>query len=339
MANDVERGTSDQETIASVASDFEGLLSGEPEYQDTNESQPTPVQSPESEPDPGEVEASSEQAPPEEGETEPDETTDEPTEESVAASLDPNTRVKVKVDGEEQEITIAEALKGYSREAVFTRRMQEVAEQRKAVDATNQALRGEREVIATQLTQLKQVFEQQQAPEPDWAQVQKDYPEQFANLWAQHSQYKERLAAVAEEAAQAQAVVERDRAEAVREHLKVEQAKILELIPEWKDEAKAKAEKTKIATYAQDVLGFKPEEIAELRDSRGLMAIRKAMLWDALQAKKPAITQRIQTVKAATPGPTSNRPARSKSDAAFARLAKSGSEVDFAAGLEDILDD
>ena len=336
---DEKIGTAEQATEADVATDFEGLLSDEPEYQETSESQPDP-QSPDPVSESGEEAGSSEQPQPVEDETEETEETEETQpDESPVATLDPNLKVKVKIDGEEQEITLSEALKGYSRESVFTRRMQEVAEQRKAVEQVDQQLRGERALYAEQLKQLETVFEQQTPKEPDWAQVQQDTPDAFPTMWANWQQYTQRMDAIRKEREQADQVVQRDRAVQMREHLQAEQAKILEAIPEWKDAAKAKAEKTKIATYAQDVLGFKPEEIAELRDSRGLIAIRKAMMWDALQAKKPAITQRIETVRAATPGSAGNRPPVSKAKAAFARLEKTGSIDDFAAGLAEILDD
>jgi hypothetical protein len=338
---DVENGTSESLTVESVATDFESLLSEEPEYQETNESQPTQKQAPESESEDGEVEPSTEQGQPAEDETEPNEQTDEEqTEESIAASLDPNLKVKVKVDGEEQEITLAEALKGYSREAVFTRRMQEVAEQRKAVAQIDQQLRGERELYATQLRQLEQVFEQQTPKEPDWATIQRDHPDEFPTMWAQYQQYTQRMDAIRKQAAEAEQVVQRDRAQALKEHLQAERTKLLEAIPEWrKDEGKASAERQKIATYAREKVGFTAEELAELRDHRGLVVLRKAMMWDELQAKKPEISQRIETVRAATPGAASNRPRPNKANEAFARLAKTGSQEDFAAGLMHILED
>lgn len=336
---DGENGTSEPLTVESLVPDFVGLLSDE-EDQPTDESQPTQQQAPASESEDGEVATSPEQVQPDQDETEQtEETEQEQTEESIAASLDPNLKLKVKVDGEEQEITLAEALKGYSREAVFTRRMQEVADQRKAVAQIDQQLRGERETYAVQLRQLEQVLEQQTPKEPDWAQVQKDHPDEFPTMWAQWQQYSQRMDAIRKQAQEAEAIVQRDRAQALQEHLRTEHARLLDAIPEWKkDEGKAKAERQKIATYAREKVGFTAEELSELRDHRGLVVLRKAMMWDELQAKKPEISQRIETVRAATPGSAGNRPKPNKANDAFARLAKTGSIEDFAAGLETMLD-
>jgi hypothetical protein len=73
--NDDASGTSDALTVESVAPVFEGILSGLPEYQDTDETPPT-QQSPESESESEEVEASTEQAESAEEESEKSEDTD-----------------------------------------------------------------------------------------------------------------------------------------------------------------------------------------------------------------------------------------------------------------------
>jgi predicted RNA-binding protein YlxR (DUF448 family) len=72
--------------------------------------------------------------------------TPEPTSpaEDKLLSLDPTAKVKVKVDGEEQVVTVDEALKGYSRTAYLTKRTQAIAEQQRQIEAERQQFAQER---------------------------------------------------------------------------------------------------------------------------------------------------------------------------------------------------
>ena len=53
-------------------------------------------------------------------------------------------RYYVKIDGEEQEVTLEELRNGYQRQADYTRKSQALAEQRKAYEANLQAITSER---------------------------------------------------------------------------------------------------------------------------------------------------------------------------------------------------
>ena len=76
-------------------------------------------------------------------------------------------------------------------------------------------------------------------------------------------------------------------------------------------------------------LGYTTEEIAQVSDHRVLLLLRKAMLYDRGQARKPAAKQRIEKVKVAKPG-TGTKTTKSKTKAARQRLAKSGRVEDAA---------
>lgn len=327
-------GTGTQPTEQSVLSVFEDALSEEPEYKDNPETQPT-QKSPESEPETAEVAPSTEQGEAEDGESEATEETDEETpEESGATALDPNLLVKVKVNGEEREIPLHEALRGYSRTEDYTRKTQELSAQRKQAEEHIQAVRAQREQYASHLVELEQALKDATPQEPDWVKMQQETPEEFPAEYARWAQYKERMNALSAERQKAVEQVQKDQLEQVKAHLAAENEKLLEAVPEWrKDPAKAKAEKVKLAQYATETLGFTREDLSGLRDHRAMLLLRKAMQYDELQAKKPTITARIQEkVKAATPGSgNANRQPPSKGKLAMQRLAKSGSQDDLEA--------
>jgi hypothetical protein len=336
--NDAKSGTSDSLTVDTVAPVFEGLLSDDPEYKETTETPPT-QQSPESASEPGnEVEASTEQAPPVDDKSEEtEETEEEQSEESIQATLDPNLKVKVKVDGKDEEITLEEALKGYSRTADYTRKTQELSVQRKAAEEHVAALRDVREKTAAQLAYLEQaVQEQTTVKEPDWQKLQQELsPAEFAGEWAQWAQYKDQLKSLSEQRQEAEALVQRDRALALQEYVKAEQEKLLAAIPEWSDAEKAKAEKAKLIDFAKS-LGYAEDELRQLRDHRGLLVLREAMLYREMKAKLPATQARIEKVRTATPGAAGaqRRGPKSKAAQAFERLETTGSQEALAAVFE-----
>lgn len=322
-------------TLETAARGFEALLSAE-EEPNRRETQPTPPAKPEPTGTESDDEEGASEAPDsEDAAAESDESPENAEEEPVQASLDPNMKVKVVIDGVEEEVTLAEALKGYSRTADYTRKTQEVSAQRKAQEAEFQAVRGERAKYAQLMTQLEQALTE---PEPDWAKIQVERPEEFPTLWAQHQQRQNELRVVQEERARAMEAVQRDHAEAHQRYLSEEQTKLLDAIPEWKDAEKSKAEKAELVAFAKKS-GFTQEELAQVADHRAVLLLRKAMLYDKAQAKKPAIVQRIEKVKTATPGPTSQaKKPVSDLTKARQRLAKTGRIDDAAEAFGNMLD-
>lgn len=333
--NDEGQGTgSDDPTLDAAARGFDALISAEenPKRTETPPTQKSPApESDEDEEDPESPASEDEAAKPAD---EPEESPEEP-----ADSIDPATRVRVMIDGKEEEVTLEEALKGYSRTAVFTRKTQELATQRKAQEAEFQAVRAERAKYAELLTGLDVAWREATGPEPDWAKVQAETPNEFPMMWAQWQQRQKELQIIAEERQRATEATQRDTTEAYHRYVGEEQAKLLEALPEWKDPEKAKAGKAELVAHAEK-LGFSREELAKVGDHRLILLLRKAMLHDKAQAAKPAIAQRIQKVKTATPGPKAD-PKKPVSEATRARqrLAKTGSIDDAAAAFSLMLGD
>ena len=341
LLSDDSPGTSDELTEDSAAPGFETYLS-DVETQEESEANPT-QQSPESDaPESAAVEASTEPA--DVDEDQPDQP-DEESEEAAEApaddedSLDPTVMVKVKIDGVEEQVTLEEALKGYSRTSVFTRKTQELAEQRKAFEAEHTGVRDERQVYATRLGQLEQAIRNATPQEPDWDKVQNETPEAFANLRAQWSLHNERMAAITAQRQQAEQAVQKDQAVAREQYLAAEQEKVIEALPEWKTPEVAKAAKTEMVSYVKN-MGYSVEEISQVTDSRLIVLISKVMKFDKAQKNKPAITERIQKVKVATPGPTTGKtPTKSKGEMARQRLAKTGGREEAEAAFAAFLDE
>lgn len=323
MDNDASSvDTSAELTDVTAAPFFESLLSIPEDPQEDKKSPPTPESGSESE-----EEASTEQADAEEEKSEADETA-ETDEEQPTEVLYP-----VKINGVEEMVTLEELRKGYSRTKDYTQKAQTLAEQRRQLEAQFPAVRAEREQLAVYLTRLDEALAEATPAEPDWARVQQEKPDEFPMLWASWEAAEKRRNDVRQQRDEALVAVQRDRDQTRHQYLNDQKAKLIEAIPEWKNAETAKSEKAKLAAFAKDI-GFTDEELNAVEDHRAIVMLREAYKWREAQKKKPAIQQKIERVKAATPGAAeSNRPAVTDTTRALQRLAKTGKREDAAAAF------
>jgi hypothetical protein len=265
-------------------------------------------------------------------EAEDDEATDEGEDEQPEL-------IPVKIDGKIEQVSLDELKKGYSRTKVFTQRTQEVAEKRKALEAREAELTAERTQLAAAIEQLN---EQLTAidPEPDWdalaAEDREEYVFQKA-IWADKRAKREKLS-------QVRAEMERRNTEANQQALAVklesERDALLDKVPAWKDDAKAKKELADIRQYVLD-RGFSEAEANAVYDHRLLLVLRDGYRYRRLTANKDkvalpdkpgAATKIKEGPKTLTPGRSSKiKPgAREKREAAMDRLKQSGRTDDAA---------
>ncbi|EFK96690.1 conserved hypothetical protein [sediment metagenome] len=234
---------------------------------------------------------------------------------------------KVKVDGEEVEVPLDELLKGYSRTSDYTRKTQQIAEQRKAAEAEAEAARVEREQYKQGLEALKSQI--MSVAEPDWDRLMAEDPIEFVKQKELFRDRKEKLAALQ---AEQYRVSQRDAAEQQKRLAQIvseEQAKLVTLIPEWSDSTKAKAEKEKIVEYGLSI-GFSQEELNSLYDSRAVLALRQGMLYRDMVANAKVKKENVKVSPTAKPGTLKpNSQARTAAEAKE-RLRASGKEKDFA---------
>jgi hypothetical protein len=201
-----------------------------------------------------------------------------------------NSLYTVKVDGEEVEITLDELQKGYQINRTLTKRGQELAEQRKAFEAEAQQVAQMRDAYAQQLEQLSQYNQQILGEaEPDWDALAKEYSAEELFLYkTKLDQQKEQARQVeAERQAIAQQQAQEQQVQ-MQKHLAAQREEMLNRIPQWRDEDIRTSEREQVIKYAQQSVGFSPQEIANASDARAIELLYKAWQWDNLQSKKPA---------------------------------------------------
>ena len=249
-------------------------------------------------------------------------------------------RFVVKVDGEEQEVTLAELQAGYSRQADYTRKTQELAQQRRQIEQEIQQAREERERYARQLAE----FEAGLQPEPEptdeqWQQLYEQNPVEWVRQRELMRERREKRERLARERQQLVLRQQQEQARKLQETVQQEQRRLIEAIPEWSDAEKAKVERNDIRRYAHDV-GFSDDDIAQVYDHRLVLVLRDAAKYRALMAKQTKVQpSKPKAPKTAPPGAAST-PAEQQTASAKKlkqRLRETGSMRDAAALMENML--
>ena len=244
----------------------------------------------------------------------------------------------VKVDGKELEVTKDELLRGYQREADYTRKTQKLAEERRLVESEFQQVRVERDQYAQILGQLQQKLHELTPQEPDWEQLEKQDPTEYARQWTNHQRRQQQQAAIAAEQIRLQQMQQAEQTKAMQERLLEEANRVKELIPEWRSPDRAKEDGKALIEYGQK-LGFSEQELGNVTDARALVALYKAWKFDQMMSKKPELQAKIKKApRMATPGSANTvSPKNSELRSAKQRLATTGRVKDAAALFEKFI--
>jgi hypothetical protein len=243
----------------------------------------------------------------------------------------------VKVDGKEIEVTLDELQKGYSRTQDYTRKTQQVAEARKAAEAELQAVRAEREQYAQLLGALSEQVKVAAEPQIDWDRLYREDPIEYVRQREVMRENKEKAAAIQAEQQRLAEIAQQEQMQRFQAVKAKEAQALIEAIPSWKDPAKAKVEKAMLVELGQK-MGFTPEELGNIFDHRVVLALRKAALYDQMQAKRQGIKPVTNNgPKPAKPGAAGRVSQMSDSVRAKQRLAKTGRVEDAASAIALLL--
>jgi hypothetical protein len=244
----------------------------------------------------------------------------------------------VKVDGKEIEVPKEELIRGYQREADYTRKTQKLAEERKFVESEFQQVRGEREQYAQILGQLQQKLQEFEPPEPDWNRLEVEDPTEYARQWTSHQRRNQQKYAIQAEQMRLQQLQQAESQKHIQNVLQQEVKILKEKIPEWSSPEKAKAEGKALLEYGLG-LGFSEQELNGISDSRALLALHKAWKYDQMVSKRPELQAKIKKApRMASPGSVGSVSSKSSDiNNAKKRLAQTGSVRDAASLFEKFI--
>lgn len=274
-----------------------------------------------------------------ESESGADELSDELTDEQSESEEDTQEEEKpstftIKVDGKDVEVTLDELQKGYSRTQDYTRKTQQVAEMRKQTEAQLAAIRAEREQYAQLLGALSEQVKAAAEPQIDWDRLYQEDPIEYVRQREVMRENREKAAAIQAEQQRLAEISQQEQMKKLQTHKAKESQALLEAIPTWKDPAKAKAEKAMLIEFGQK-MGFTPQELGNIYDHRVVLALRKAALYDQMQAKRQGIKPVTNNgPKPAKPGAAGRVSQMSDAVRAKQRLAKTGRVDDAASAIE-----
>ena len=304
----------------------------------------------------GETPETEEAEPAEEEESQPveeDESLEEESEESEEDSEETDNRAEegedlyaVTINGEEHTIPLDELLKGYSRHSDYTRKTQELSEQRRNIEAHHNQWNAEIQQIQTERQQyvnaLQNVVENSmgaldQFATVDWESLKNENPLEYITKRDEFRETQERVRQVQFQQQQTHQAYQQ---EAQRNHKRVlqeEHGKLVDVLPEWKEAESRQKLGSEIKAYAISQ-GYSPEEIKSLVDHRSLLVLNKAMKFD--KASSPDVVQKKvknkpRVIRAGSPR-TKSDVGKQKRTTKMKRLRQTGHVDDAVSLLEDM---
>ena len=233
---------------------------------------------------------------------------------------------KVKVAGQEFDVTLDELRNGYQRDADYRRKTEELSNERKNFQSSSEKQRLDYSTKLNELNSLMSVAQEQLNTEISSADLEALYDEDPA----QAAKIEHRLRRKQEKLNSALQKTQSEQKAQFDGYLQVEKTKLVNKIPDFADPSKASSLKNNMRSHLAKY-GFNDQEIAQVYDHRILMLVNDAMKFGNLQKAKPNIAKKISK-----PGKVfSSGVKQDKSDInmkarkeKFSRLRKSGSTKD-----------
>jgi len=249
-----------------------------------------------------------------------------------------NIKAKVKIAGQEKDVTLAELRDGYQMESDYRRKTAELSETRKAFEAERDSVTQQLVAQYQEAQQLTELVEQSILSEfnsVDWQTLRTADPaeytakkQDFNERYAQIQSVKEGLKG---QLSEQNKQLEQKKNEQLQKILSEENEKLASAIPEFRDEAKAKVLKDQMKDYLR-AFGYSDQDFGNIYDHRQLMIIRDAMNYRNLKDKKTEVKNKvINAPKLVKPGSTQKSSGEKISRELRGRLKKSGR-------LEDAID-
>tara|TARA_Y100000114_G_scaffold156264_1_gene182895 strand:+ start:48 stop:1034 length:987 start_codon:yes stop_codon:yes gene_type:complete len=249
---------------------------------------------------------------------------------------------KIKVKGQEKEVTEPELIKLASMGEDYTQKTQAIAEQRKILESITQETEAARARMSQLLPELEDSFlqiEKKLNAEPDWDALAKQDPAKTQILMREFDKERAKNKAELEKVrAEKQRLLAEDQQRALqqRQDLLVQQGQLLlENVPEWQDSNRATKEKEEIERWALSNGYLDQGQLNNIVDWGSVAIMRKAWLYD--QGKSAvAKTKAKSKSKTLSPGSTGSAPKRDtlKSQReAFMKSRKSSDARELVAGI------
>ena len=195
---------------------------------------------------------------------------------------------KVKVSGQEFEVTLDELRNGYSRDADYRRKTEELSNDRKNFYSQSEKQRQDYSQKLKEVNELMSVAQEQLNTEISSSDLEALYDEDPA----QAAKIEHRLRRKQEKLNFAFQKAQSEQKQQFDGYLQSEKTKLVNSIPDFADPGKASNLKNNMRSHLAKY-GFNDSEIAQVYDHRILMLVNDAMKFGNLQKAKPNIAKKI----------------------------------------------
>ena len=326
-----------------------GLL--EPEEEKPEEEEAKPAESEESTEETQDElpEEETEEVESEEEESEEEDVSEESDEEEEPEEEDDTPELyTVRVNGEDHQVTAEELVKGYSRQADYTKKTQELSQYRQQLDEAAQFY--QQEVAATQEARQQYISSIAGAVQLnlsslkeyeniDWERLKTEDKEEYLTKRDEYREAQanvEKLKQTYDQESQHQAAEQQQQ---FQQWAQGEHAKLVSIIPDWGVPQKQQAIAKELREFAF-TKGFQEEELKQLFDHRSILILMQAKAWEDDQKRAKGIkAKKIKNkpkVARSGKGTTKSDSSKSKSTAKMKRLRQTGNVDDAASLLEDL---
>tara|TARA_R110002012_G_scaffold22358_5_gene77445 strand:- start:5004 stop:6050 length:1047 start_codon:yes stop_codon:yes gene_type:complete len=218
-----------------------------------------------------------------------DETSEEVSQEQTnEIQQEHDSTYKVKVAGQELDVTLDELKNGYSRDADYRRKTEELSYDKKQFMSESEKQRQNYSSKLTEANQLLSVAQQQLQTEINSADLEKLYEEDPTEA----ARIEHRLKRKQEKLNQAMEKTQSEQKMQFDSYLRDQKKQLASKMPEFSDPTKA----SQLASSMKSTLnnyGFNDQEISQVYDHRIVMLVNDAMKYRKMQNSKPNLAKKI----------------------------------------------
>ena len=319
---------SEAQNIDGAAEKISGLLNPKDQQETETKAEPTEPESTEKQETP-ESQAKSEAAPVEQ-ESENTEVTEETQTELEEPSLH-----RLKVNGQEIEVSLDELKAGYSRDSDYRQKTHSLGMEKRDLESQKNSLRQSYDAKLQELNDLLATADatvRQQQGSADLQKLYEEDPTQAAKLDYQLRQQSRAIEDMKSKAREAQI-------KQYNEFLETQKELAATKIPEYSDPNKADQFKINMRNSLRGY-GFNDEEIGTMADHRFLMVAKDAMSYQTLKDKRPIVQKKVANApKVVKPGvaKSTTSSGREQIRNKIGKLRKTGNINDASSAILDII--
>jgi hypothetical protein len=261
--------------------------------------------------------------------------TDVSQEQTEDIQKEPDSTFTVKVAGQELKVTLDELKKGYSRDADYRRKTEELSFEKKQFQSETEQQRQDYSKRITELNQILAFTQQQLNSEINNVDLNKLYeedPVEATKVERQIRLKKEKMMDAANK-------LQQEQTRQLSSYVQEQQRILAEKMPEFNDAQKASTTKNNLRNFLNSY-GFKDAEIGQIYDHRIVMLVNDALKYRNVKNVKP-----VSAAQASKPGKfLSSGVKKDSNDMNFqrrkeklGRLKKTGNVKDAASIFYDII--